>query len=96
MDIQQKIKDNVKTTVSISAVAAALTLYTGVTQLLDQRYASAGNVEQVQQTIDSHLKNDLEDKVFIITMKEQEGTATNVDKAMKERYLRRLQEMKND
>ena len=45
--------------------------------------------------ITDYIKKELEDKIFMVEMLEQRDKATDVDIAMKQRYLRQLEEMKS-
>ena len=83
-------KANLGKGITIASIIAAFGLYTAATQLLDQRYCLASDAKQTQQTIDTYIKADLENKIFIIEMLEQRNQATDIDIAMKKRYLRQL------
>ena len=91
--IVETVKKNLKTTVTITSVVAVLGFYTALTQILDQRYALAEDAIQTQQMMTVYMRQEMEDKIFIIELKEQRNEATDVDMAMKERYKRRLAEI---
>jgi len=88
------IKENIKTTITISSVVAVFGFYTALTQVLDQRYALAEEAQQIQQTIDVYMEKELEDKIFLLQLKVENKTASDVDKAMKKRYESRLEDLR--
>lgn len=89
------IKQNAIKSVSIASAVAMLGLYTAVITVLDERYALAEDARDIQQEVQQIRKDDLEDKLLVIEMKEARGDATDIDKALKERYIRRLHEYEN-
>ncbi|MCK5604585.1 hypothetical protein KAR91_22040 [Candidatus Pacearchaeota archaeon] len=72
------------------------TLLGGV-YFIEDRYATAADVKQEVGTIiqaqRAFERRQLEDKVFEIEIKEEEGSATSSSKALKQRYLRKIQEL---
>ena len=93
--ITQTVKENAGKSISIAAVVGTLGLYTGLTQVLDQRYALAEDARQIQQSIQVYRITELEDKILMIELLEKEGKASPVDLAMKERYIRRLEDLRH-
>ena len=89
--ILKAVKENIKTTVTISSVVAVLGFYAALTQVLDQRYALAEEAQQIQQTINVYMEKELEDKIFLLQLKVENETASDVDKAMKKHYESRLE-----
>lgn len=88
------VKNNVGKTISIASVVAVVGLYSALTKVLDDRYCLASEAQQTQQTMVNWMEQDLEDKIFMIEMKESKGVATDEDRAMKQRYIRRLEKLR--
>lgn len=85
----ETIKANAGKSISIASLVAVLGLYPTVTKLLDQRYCLASDAEKTQQTLDTWMEKDLEDKIFIIDLK-GESNLTDQDRALRKRYEDRL------
>lgn len=83
---------------SLAVISFIGTISAGVL-FIDERYAKAADVGEIRQEISTSINKlrikQLEDELFIIDFKIQEGTATSVDKAMKERKQRELEELRN-
>ena len=78
---------------AIAILGSILTIFTGVA-FIEDRYVHAADFEQYADSQQKALKDfriqSLEDKVFELDFKIQSGTATNLDRALKERYTNQL------
>ena len=87
------VKKNAGKTISIATVITVMTGYTLFLQHLDARYCLAEAAQQTQTMMLDYMKRELEDKIFLLELKIEKQTATEEDKAMRHRYLRRLKEL---
>jgi len=82
---------------AVAALGSVITIFTGVT-FIEDRYVHASDfkeyAEQQQQSIKEFRIQDLEDKIFELEFKQQSGTATALDNALKERYRQQLNRLK--
>ena len=92
-EVKKTVSNNAGKTITIASVVAVFGFYTALTQVLDQRYALAQDVNKNQQRIETYMKNDLDDKILIIDMKKGGSTEEQIEEALKQRYLRRLKEL---
>lgn len=69
----------------------------GVAFYLDGRYAHATDIQKIQQLSDQNFqelrRRTLSDKLFEIDFKVQSNQASALDKALREKYLRELDEL---
>jgi len=91
------IKENPITTAA--TVIGAIATILGALWAFDGHYASAADLQIVQQTfaqqITQQRADDLDDKVFALQLKknEQKGKLSPTDQAMLDRYTRKLNEV---
>lgn len=82
---------------AIGVCASVVTLFTGIV-FVDDRYVHASDFSQQVQEQSRILKEyrvqNLQDKIFELEFKEQAEIATPLDKALKERYLQQLRQIK--
>jgi hypothetical protein len=93
--MMNKIKDNpIK---SIAAVIASLSTIVTTAWAFEARYNQQDEILLVQNDVLEYQIRRTEDRIFEYELKEGQGTATPVDKAMKKRaqeYLRALRDKK--
>jgi len=85
---------------SVGALVAILPLI-GAILYIDDRYAHASDLssftleqkQHVEKTFKSFRRQELEDKIFVLDFKEQQNTATVLDKTMKLRYQGQLERL---
>jgi len=58
--------------------------------VIDNRYAHAGELKQLEKKIDANRISDLEDKIFSLQFKIQSGEGTALDAALLERYQNQM------
>lgn len=83
-----------------AVLGSILTIFTGVI-FVDDRYVHAADFSvqiQQQQKENTELLHDmrrqqLQDKLFELDFKEQTGEAKPIDRALKERYIRQLNQI---
>lgn len=86
---------------AIAVLGSILTIFTGVI-FIDERYVHAADFSaqiqhqqnQNEKLIQSIRRQQLEDQIFELDFKEQTGTAQPLDRALKERYLRQLDQIR--
>lgn len=86
---------------AVAVLGSILTIFTGVI-FVDDRYVHAADFsEQIQyqqtqneQLIQSIREQQLHDQLFELEFKIQSGEAKPIDKALKERYLQQLQQLR--
>ena len=95
----------IPTTISIKTVSssiAGIVAILGSLWSLDTHYASAEDVNRVQEQVNTQIQQirteKIEDELFLLDVKKQAngGKLDPVDAAMYERYTRRLQENKGN
>ena len=82
--------------VSIGVLAGIFAVGMFVVQWGDSHYTLAADTAQVQQTINNHMVTELEDNIFIITMKQNGATEAQIEAALKEKYEKRLEALRRD
>jgi len=86
---------------TISSSLAGVVAILGSLWAIDTHYASAEDVKQVQQQVNTQIQQirteKIEDELFLLDIKKQQqkGKLDPIDAAMYERYSRRLQDSKN-
>ena len=77
-----------------AAVVAAVGTIFGAYSALDSKYAKASDVADVKRQLKEAVTElrivDLEDKIFMLELKVNQGTATPIDIALLNRYKRQL------
>ena len=88
------VKKNAGTSLSVATIISVIGGYTLLLQHLDARYCLAGDAQQTKQLMVGYMERELQDKIFLIDLKIQKGTATEEDRAMKDRYKDALNEVR--
>lgn len=87
---------------TLSQTVAGVVAILGSIWAIDTHYASAEDVNKVQQEVNVQIQQlrteKIEDELFLLDMKKQQqgGKLNPLDAAMYERYTRRLQESKDN
>jgi len=87
------IKKNAGTSISVASIVAVMGGYSLLLQHLDSRYCLAGEAQQTQQMLVSYMEKELEDRIFMIDLKGEENW-TEEDRALRKRYVDRLNEIR--
>lgn len=97
--VGEVISSNVGKTISIAGVVAVLGLYTSLKSTLlselDVRYCLAADAQKTAAKLDTWMESDLKNKIFLIDLRIQKGTATDEDRAMRQRYQGDLDALRN-
>ena len=89
-------KNNTKSTISIITIGTVLGGFFGVEQYFDTRYLFASDGEHIQQSINLHQIYELEDKIFIINLKQQGLDEAAIEQALKARYEEQLKALRKE
>lgn len=81
---------------SITGIIVIITFVFGSIFWVDDRYVHAGDMVQYQISQEKKDIKSLDNMIFEISLKEQMGTATDVEKAMKIRYEQQIKDMKQN
>jgi hypothetical protein len=95
-EVKKTVSNNAGKTITIASVVAVFGFYTALTQVLDQRYALAEDVSKNHQKVQTYMKQELDDKILIIDMKKAGNSEEQIEEALRERYLRRLEDISKD
>ena len=90
------VKKNAGKSISVVSIVAVMSGYTLLLQHLDARYCLAEAAQQTQTMMLNYMERELGDKIFLIDLKINKGTATDEDKAMRVRYQDTLEQVRKN
>jgi len=94
MDVKQTIKRNPFT--SAAAILTSISMLSGAAWGIEERYNQANAVTGVEQRMLRNQIENYDDKIFQYQFLENEGKATPLDKALKERLKQKREDKQEE